>query len=47
MNQSILEITLNDGMTLPVIGFGTAGLKGNDGAKAIKSAIEVGYRRSD
>jgi len=47
MNKSIPEITLNDGMVLPAIGFGTAGLKGNEGANAIKCAIDVGYRLID
>src|SRR5690625_62225 len=47
MNQSIPEITLNDGLTLPAIGFGTAGLNGNEGANAIKSAIDTGYRLID
>ena len=47
MNTSIPGITLNDGLTVPTIGFGTAGLKGNEGAHAIKSAIDLGYRLID
>ncbi len=47
MVQSIPEITLNDGVTLPVIGFGTYKLKGNAGANAINSAIDIGYRLID
>lgn len=47
MNQAIPEITLHDGLALPVIGFGTASLKGNDGANAISSAINAGYRLID
>ena len=47
MSQSIPEITLNDGVTLPVIGFGTYGLNGNEGANAITSAIDIGYRLID
>ena len=47
MNKSIPEITLNDGMTLPVIGFGTYGLNGNEGANAIKGAMDIGYRLID
>ena len=47
MNKSIPEITLNDGVTLPVIGFGTYPLKGNAGVNAIQSAIDVGYRLID
>ena len=47
LNQSIPEITLNDGTTIPVIGLGTYGLNGNDGANAIKGAIDIGYRLID
>lgn len=47
MNKSIPEITLNDGMTLPVIGLGTYGLNGNEGANAIKGAMDIGYRLID
>ena len=39
--------TLNDGTTLPVIGFGTYPLKGDEGITAITSALEVGYRLLD
>jgi 2,5-diketo-D-gluconate reductase A len=39
--------TLNDGTTLPAIGFGTYPLKGDDGIAAITSALEVGYRLLD
>lgn len=47
MEKSIPEITLNDGVTLPVVGFGTYTLKGNEGVNAIQSAIDVGYRLID
>src|SRR5690625_7817602 len=47
MNTSIPGITLNDGLTVPSIGFGTAALKGSDGAHAFKSAIDLGYRLID
>jgi len=39
--------TLNDGTTLPAIGFGTYPLKGDDGIVAVTSALEVGYRLLD
>ncbi len=39
--------TLNDGTQLPVLGFGTYPLKGENGVAAITSAIEVGYRLVD
>ncbi|WP_377888012.1 aldo/keto reductase [Alkalihalobacillus sp. R86527] len=47
MKESIPELTLNDGLTVPAIGFGTYKLNGNDGATAINSAIDVGYRLID
>ena len=47
MNTFIPEITLNDGVSLPVIGLGTYTLKGNEGANAIQSAIDLGYRLID
>ena len=47
MSNSIPEITLNDGLTLPAIGLGTYKLNGNGGANAIQSAIDVGYRLID
>lgn len=47
MKESIPELTLNDGLTLPAIGFGTYKLNGNEGTTAINSAIDVGYRLID
>lgn len=47
MSKVIPEITLNDGITLPAIGFGTYKLNGNEGVNAITSAIDVGYRLID
>ncbi|WP_106498299.1 aldo/keto reductase [Lentibacillus sp. Marseille-P4043] len=47
MHTEIPEITLNDGVTLPVIGLGTYRLNGNAGANAINSAIDLGYRLID
>jgi len=38
---------LNDGNTLPAIGFGTYPLKGEAGTAAIASALDVGYRLLD
>ena len=38
---------LNDGTTLPVIGFGTYPLSGEDGTAAIVSALDAGYRLID
>ena len=39
--------TLNDGHTLPAIGFGTYPLKGEEGVTAMVHAIEAGYRLLD
>lgn len=47
LGQSIPEITLHDGLTLPVIGLGTYNLRGNEGVNAITSAIDAGYRLID
>ena len=43
----MLTHTLNDGQTLPAIGFGTYPLTGDEGLDAVVSAIEVGYRLLD
>ncbi|WP_096273304.1 aldo/keto reductase [Paucisalibacillus globulus] len=47
MTTSIPEIILNDGNKIPAVGFGTYKLKGNEGATAIESAINQGYRLLD
>ncbi|WP_371069438.1 aldo/keto reductase [Sediminibacillus sp. JSM 1682029] len=48
MNNQIPEVTLHDGLELPVIGLGTFALNGNEGAAAIQRAIEEnGYRLID
>jgi 2,5-diketo-D-gluconate reductase A len=39
--------TLNDGRTIPGIGFGTYPLTGDDGIAAVVSALETGYRLID
>jgi diketogulonate reductase-like aldo/keto reductase len=38
---------LNDGNRLPVIGFGTVSLQGEDGTRALVSALDAGYRLLD
>ncbi|HEV7183242.1 MAG: aldo/keto reductase [Actinomycetales bacterium] len=38
---------LNDGNTLPPIGFGTYPLRGEEGVKAVASALDLGYRLLD
>ncbi|MDQ0209171.1 aldo/keto reductase [Alkalicoccobacillus murimartini] len=47
MSNSIPTRTLNDGLTIPSIGFGTANIKGTAGVNTIASAIDVGYRLID
>jgi diketogulonate reductase-like aldo/keto reductase len=41
------HLILNDGHTLPEIGFGTYPLRGDEGYRAIRSALDVGYRLID
>jgi diketogulonate reductase-like aldo/keto reductase len=41
------QLTANDGLALPAIGFGTYKLRGFDGATAIESALDNGYRLLD
>ncbi|AEX41501.1 aldo/keto reductase [Corynebacterium diphtheriae] len=43
----IPTITLNDGTEMPAIGFGTYKLREQDAYRAVRSAIEVGYRHID
>lgn len=38
---------LNDGTTLPALGLGTYGLRGDDGTAAVASALHSGYRLLD
>jgi diketogulonate reductase-like aldo/keto reductase len=45
--MDIPDIVLNDGATLPAVGFGTYPLRGEEGVQAIESAIRVGYRLLD
>lgn len=45
--MSVPTYELNDGSTLPVIGFGTYPLRGEDGIAAMTSALEAGYRLLD
>lgn len=47
MEGKVPSITLNDGLVLPMVGFGTYRLNGAAGINAITSAIDVGYRLID
>ena len=45
--MSPMTYALNDGTTLPAIGFGTYPLRGEAGTRAMVSALEAGYRLLD
>lgn len=47
MSAAIPAIALNDGHTLPALGFGTYQLNGHDGVVAISNAVANGYRLLD
>jgi 2,5-diketo-D-gluconate reductase A len=47
MASTPTTLTLNDGTTLPAIGFGTYPLTGEDGIEAMVSALDNGYRHLD
>lgn len=47
MHTTIPQITLNDGLVIPAIGFGTYDLRGASGVQAMTSAIDMGYRLLD
>lgn len=45
--SNVPTYTLNDGTTLPAVGFGTYPLRGEEGIQAIASALASGYRLLD
>ncbi|QDZ13469.1 aldo/keto reductase [Humibacter ginsenosidimutans] len=45
--MEIPQRALNDGTSIPALGFGTYPLKGDEGERAVASAIEAGYRLLD
>ena len=45
--SSVPSITLNDGNTIPQLGFGVFQIKPDQTAAAVRSALEVGYRHID
>ena len=47
MISGIPHHTLDDGHALPAIGFGTYPLRGEDGYRAVRSALDAGYRLLD
>jgi 2,5-diketo-D-gluconate reductase A len=47
IKASIENITLNNGIKMPVLGFGTLSLNGPTGEKCVADAISLGYRLID
>lgn len=47
LENRLPEVVLNDGLRIPMLGFGTAKLKGIEGVEAVTSAIHAGYRLID
>ena len=45
--SAVPDINLNDGNTIPQLGFGVFQIEPEDTAEAVKEAIEVGYRHID
>jgi 2,5-diketo-D-gluconate reductase A len=45
--NSIPTVALNNGVKMPMLGFGTNTLRGDDGARYVQEAISVGYRLID
>ena len=45
--NAISDIRLNDGRTIPQLGFGTYGIAPEGTAAAVRAAIEAGYRHID
>lgn len=45
--MTIPTLTLNDGFEIPAIGFGTYPLVGDEGYRAVRSALDAGYRLID
>ena len=45
--STVPDITLNDGNTIPQLGFGVFQIKPEDTAQAVSTALEIGYRHID
>lgn len=45
--STVPDITLNDGNTIPQLGFGVFQIKSEDTVKAVYEALEIGYRHID
>ena len=47
MPSAVPDITLNDGRTIPQLGFGVFQVPPEETQKAVETAIEIGYRHFD
>jgi len=47
MVVDVPKLKLNNGLEMPAFGLGTYGSRGGEGIKAIKAAIDIGYRHID
>ena len=47
MSAAVPSITLNDGKTIPQLGFGVFQIPPDETAQAVNTAIELGYRHID
>lgn len=45
--MSVPSITLNDGVAIPQLGFGTWKVPANEAEKAVSAALEAGFRHID
>ncbi|MGL4619906.1 MAG: aldo/keto reductase [Chroococcidiopsis sp.] len=45
--NAVPNITLNDGKTIPQLGFGVFQIEPQDAVKAVSQALEIGYRQID
>jgi 2,5-diketo-D-gluconate reductase A len=45
--SAVPDITLNDGNTIPQLGFGVFQIEPNNTAEAVREALEIGYRHID
>jgi 2,5-diketo-D-gluconate reductase A len=45
--NGVADISLNDGRTIPQLGFGVYQIEPSDTARAVREALEIGYRHID
>ncbi len=47
MNNTVPDITLNNGVTIPQLGFGVFQIKPEETEEAVRTAVDIGYRHID